>query len=40
LSEVAMRAHTMQSLASWGYSSVLDMLPSSSYTGGSARDDC
>src|SRR5215207_6195865 len=31
-----MRAHTMQSLASWRYSSVLDMVPSSSPTGGSA----
>jgi hypothetical protein len=31
-----MRAHTMQSLANWRYSSVLDMLPSSSHTGGSA----
>src|SRR6266446_5739880 len=31
-----MRAHTMQSSANWRYSSVLDMLPSSSHTGGSA----
>src|SRR5207244_7746949 len=31
-----MRAHTMQSLANWRYSLVLDMLPSSSHTGGSA----
>src|SRR5262249_11879053 len=31
-----MRAHAMQSLANWRYSSALDMLPSSSHTGGSA----
>jgi hypothetical protein len=31
-----MRAHTMQSMANWRYSSALDMLPSSSHIGGSA----
>jgi hypothetical protein len=31
-----MRAHSMQSLANWRYSSALEMPPSSSHTGGSA----